>query len=565
MTQSTLFNEAISFHKEGKLERAADAYRAVLKDEPEHLTALHMLGVIERDAGNTIESRLLLAKAEELSADSAELSFDIGLLLIRSGEPKVAVQYFTKAVTLDPKLGPGWHYLGRLYRRQCEPEKAEHCLNIALLILKTSASSELELAHVELALGKAEDARSRIEALIQNNNTVPEYWSALSRAHLSQGSGDDAIVTMKRSIELNDDRLEDHLNLAQMYQEYGSRDDVMACYQTMANKWPETYQVAVNQAGYLFSVGQFEDAWGYYRERHKRLGPKGRDLTTDVPEWNGEDIADKKLILTMDQGLGEQILFMRFVPELCSRAEVLAVEVDRRLLPMARRTFPGVNFVPWTKPTHEDVLRDDADFHGVLGDFGLILRERTEDFDSTPPRFEPDPDLASQWRDKIRSQSEGKVIVGLSYASEKSAMVLEKSVALSQLSGFAALEGVTFVNLQYGRCREYLNQWAKDVGLTLLDFPEMDPTHDLDAHAAMILATDLVVSVSTATAHISAGLGHPTWVLLPRAQPSFFYWSKVGDCETWYPSAKTISPDSVENWDTVAYRLAQMVAAAKGY
>lgn len=561
MSQAALLNEAITFHKEGKLDRAADAYRAVLKDEPENLTALHMLGVIERDAGNVIDARLLLAKAEELSADSAELSFDIGLLLIRSGESKVAVQYFTKAVTLDPDLGPGWHYLGRLYRRQCEPEKAEHCLNIAILILKTSAQSELELAHVELTLGKAKDALPRLEALIQTSQKVPEYWSALSQAHWSMGSQDDAIVAMKRAVELKDDRFDDLYSLARMYITRGAGDDAMAIYDGMRMRWPESFTTSVVQAGYLFSISQFEDAWHLYRERHKRLGPKGRNLDTDVPEWNGEDITDKKLILTIDQGLGEQILFMRFIPELCSRAEVLAVEVDRRLLPMVRRTFPGVNFVPWAKPAHDEVSRGDADFYGVLGDFGLILREQSDDFDTAPPRFVPDPDLVAHWRDKIRSQSEGKVFVGLSYASEKSPMALEKSVALFQLSGLAAVEGATFVNLQYGRCRELLNQWADDVGIELLDFPEMDPMHDLDAHAAMILATDLVVSVSTATAHVSAALGHPTWVLLPQAQPSFFYWSKAGEGETWYPSATKITPSSAGNWDIVAYKIAEMIAA----
>lgn len=559
MTQTALLNEAITFHKEGKLDRAADAYRVVLKDEPANLTALHMLGVIERDAGNVIDARLLFAKAEELSSDSAELSFDIGLLLVRSGEPKVAVQYFTKAVTLDPKLGPGWHYLGRLYRRQCEPEKAEQCFQEAISILRTSASSELEMAHVECSLGKVDEARARVLALLGGNESVPEYWSALSQALWHLGSLGEAISAVKRAIALKDNRLEDELNLARMYQERGSGDEATAIYQDLTKRNPENYKVAVNQAGHLFSIGQFEDAWKLYRQRYKRLGPKGRELKTDVPEWNGEDISGKKLILTMDQGLGEQILFMRFVPELCSRAEVLAVEIDRRLLPMARRTFPGVNFVPWTKPTHEDVLRDDADFHGVLGDFGLALRTRAEDFNVAPPRFEPDSDSATQWRDKIRGAAGSDFVVGLSYASEKSPMSMEKGVALSQLSGLAALEGVRFVNLQYGRCREYLNQWAKDVGLTLLDFPEMDPTHDLDAHAAMILATDLVVSVSTATAHISAAFGHPTWVLLPKAQPSFLYWSQAGDNATWYPSVTTITPGTGENWNIVADKITEVI------
>jgi ADP-heptose:LPS heptosyltransferase len=92
----------------------------------------------------------------------------------------------------------------------------------------------------------------------------------------------------------------------------------------------------------------------------------------------------------------------------------------------------------------------------------------------------------------------------------------------------------------------------------------MDPTHDLDTHAAMILATDLVVSVSTATAHIAAVLGHPTWVLLPRAQPSFLYWSKAGDNETWYSSVTKITPGPGENWGIVSDKIVEMIETCQG-
>lgn len=560
MTERNSLEEALSFHREGNLGRAADAYRATLQDDPGNLTALHMFGVLERDSGNLIEARLLLAKAEELSLDSAELSFDIGLLLLRSGEPKVAVQYFKKAVQLDPKLGPGWFYLGRLYRHQCEPEKAEQCLVQAVELLNSSPSTALELVKVELTLGKLEQAQARLDFLKEVKKEDADYWSVRAQLFALLGRLDDAIDARQKALAIDGDRIDDLISLARLNFEQGNAEEAEALYQGMSRRWPDNNKIPIIRADSLLSLGKYDQAWEGYSNRHNRLGAGGRELAPAVPQWNGEDVSGKRLVLTMDQGLGEQILFLRFIPELQTVADVVAVELDRRLLRLARRTFSDVNFVPWTKPTHEDVLQQDVDFHGVIGDFGRVLRRHATDFEKTPPFLKADPELMELWRRKIRGECGTDFIVGLSYASEKSPMPVETSVALSSLSKLSSLKGVKFLNLQYGNCRHLLNQWANDVGLNMLDFADVDPTRDLDEHAALILSTDLVVSVSTAAAHMSAGLGHPTWVLLPPAEPSFVHWSNVGGRSVWYPGVETITPKSGETWDIVADRLSGLIA-----
>lgn len=562
MNEGKFIQEALSFHREGDLGRAAGAYRSALSEDPENLTALHMLGVIERDAGNLVEARLLLAKAEDLSLDSAELSFDIALLLLRGAELKVAAQYFKKAVQLDPKLGPAWFYLGRLQRQQCEPEKAEHALLQAVDHLQASPSAVLELVRVELTLGKVAEAQSRLESLKDTKSEDAAYWSIWAQIYALSGRHDEAVTAVKNAIGLNADSVDYHFKLARLYIDQGLFEDAQDVYRTMAARWPDDYKIPMTQADLLFALGAYDKAWACYNSRHKRLGPYGRALETEVPQWNGEDVAGKRLILTMDQGLGEQVLFSRFIPELQECAEVLAVELDRRLLRLARRTFPDINFVPWTKPTHQDVLRQDADFHGAMGDFGRALRPSEKDFRKSPPVLQADAELVAQWREKVRAETGPEFVVGFSYASEKSPMAIEKSVALSCLTKLKSIKGVKFLNLQYGSCRQSLNQWAKEIGIEMLDFAETDPTRDLDEHAALIRATDLVVSVSTAVAHMSAALGHPTWVLLPPEEPSFLYWRSIDGQSIWYPTVQTIRPKVNETWDIVADRLSDAIDQA---
>ncbi|MDG2244034.1 MAG: tetratricopeptide repeat protein [Rhodospirillaceae bacterium] len=563
MTTQDIINQALSFHKRKDLNRAARLYRIALDNDPKALTALHMLGVIDRDAGRTKEAISLLSLAHEIAPKNAEVCFDLGLVLVQTGQNKVAIDALSLAVSLNPEQGAGWYHLGRLYRMRCEPEKAEQCFRKSYELTNGNPASVIELAKAEAALGKFEGARVRLEELLAAEADNSDYLAVFAQILWQSGNLDEALVAIDRAIELKDGNRKYYFVLLGMLEEKADDERITKLYEEMRQRWSDDYLVQRNQAEHYFSRCKYDEAWQLYRHSHRRLGPNGRNLKTEVPGWAGEPIEDQRLVLTLDQGLGEQILFLRFVPEIAAKADVLAVELDTRLIAFAKRSFPGIHFVPWIKPTHPDVLDDSADFHGVLGDFGQVLRKSMNDFSSSPPTLTADPDKAAYWNGRVRAEAGSDPVIGLSHASEKSIMAMEKSIGLSQLNGLSDVKGIKFLNLQYGDSRERLNEWASDIGITLLDFPETDPTKDIDDHAALIKATDLVVSVSTATAHFSAAMGHPTWVLLPYAQAHFLYWSGGEQTSIWYPSVTTLTPKPGKGWQFVVDRLVDAIPTLK--
>lgn len=563
MTTQDIINQALSFHKQGDLDRAASLYRTVLDGDPKALTALHMLGVIDRDAGRTKEAISLLSSAHEVAPKNAEVCFDLGLVLLQTGQQKVAVEALSLAVNLNPDQAAGWHHLGRLHRKQCEPEKAEQCFQKSYELTAGNPASVIELAKAEAVLGKFEDARSRLEVLLAAEADNPDYLAVFAQILWQSGDLDGALVAINRAIEIKGGNRKYYFVLLGMLEEKADDEKIAKLYEEMGQRWPDDYLVQRNQAEHYFARCKYDEAWQLYRHSHRCLGSNGRNLKTEVPGWAGEPIEGRRLVLTMDQGLGEQLLFLRFIPEIAAKADVLAVELDRRLIAFAQRSLPEVHFVPRVKPTHPDVLDDSADFHGVLGDFGQVLRKSADDFSKSPPKLTADPDKVAYWNKRIRAAAGSDPVIGLSHASEKSIMAMEKSIGLSQLNGLSAFDGVKFLNLQYGDSRERLNEWADDIGIPLLDFPETDPTKDIDDHAALIKATDLVVSVSTATAHFSAAMGHPTWVLLPYAQAHFLYWSGGEETSIWYPTVTTLTPKPGEGWQFVIDRLADAIQTLK--
>ena len=78
------------------------------------------------------------------------------------------------------------------------------------------------------------------------------------------------------------------------------------------------------------------------------------------------------------------------------------------------------------------------------------------------------------------------------------------------------INGIRFVNLQYGDCAEEIAVVNKQFSVSLYDDETVDPLKDMDRFAAQVAAMDLVVTVSNSTAPLAGGLGIPVWGLLSK-------------------------------------------------
>ena len=97
---------------------------------------------------------------------------------------------------------------------------------------------------------------------------------------------------------------------------------------------------------------------------------------------------------------------------------------------------------------------------------------------------------------------------------------------------------VAFVSLQYGQAAADTEAFRKETGIDIYRDPEIDPLADIDGQAAQIAALDMVVTVSTASAHIAGALGVPTLILLPEDWGQLWYWGAAGERTPWYPSVR---------------------------
>lgn len=153
-----ILDRAIQHHKAGQLEAAETAYRKVLQTQPEHATALHMLGVLEYQAGRHESSIALITRAEAQTPHDAGLHINLGNALQACGRLEEAAASFMKAIEISPGLSLSYNNLGNALRLQGKLEQAVAAFHQALDIDNTYTEAHVNLAIVHQAMGETEKA-----------------------------------------------------------------------------------------------------------------------------------------------------------------------------------------------------------------------------------------------------------------------------------------------------------------------------------------------------------------------------------------------------------------------
>jgi len=263
-------------------------------------------------------------------------------------------------------------------------------------------------------------------------------------------------------------------------------------------------------------------------------------------KWHGEDLAGKKLLIWGEQGFGDAIQFVRFVPQIAQRVHsaggMLIYCCFAELLPLFNRTLAlyGVPLLP-----NDMQLLPEFDFHLPVGSLPLALGI-TLDTLLAPQRYlEPDPVRAAWWRAQL--PKDGRLKVGLAWSGSRTHQrnPLRAVPPALYAQAFAELPGVEFYSLQIDGADEVKAMSSQ--GLTLVDrTPEFK---SFDETAALICNLDLVITVCTSLAHLSGALGARTWLLLD-VNPHWV-WMQECDDSAWYPALTLYRQQEYADWSTL--------------
>ncbi len=307
----------------------------------------------------------------------------------------------------------------------------------------------------------------------------------------------------------------------------------------------------------LLSCGRLAEAWPHYAWRWQDLPaghhvPGGALARPDPASWRG-----RRVLLFPEQGLGDMLQFLRYVPLVMAQGAQVTVEIPAPLRRLAA-TLPGRPAVVVTGepvPPHDVAIP----LMNLPWAFGT-------DLSTIPggiPYFTPEPHAVATWRDRLArlpGQKIGLVWAGEPRAFDASAYRIDRrrSLKLAALAPLAQIPGVTFVSLQKGAGAAQAA--TPPPGMTLHDWTA--ELADYADTAALVQALDLVISVDTSPVHMAGSLGRPVWML--GRYDSCYRWLRDREGSPqgspWYPTLRHFRQATPGDWPAVIARVATALA-----
>jgi tetratricopeptide (TPR) repeat protein len=374
---------------------------------------------------------------------------------------------------------------------------------------------------------------------------------------------EEAAACFDKALELEPEMAQVHMNIGHVHKFQGDLMGAIEAYRQAVKSDPEYADGQMALGMSLLKAGHLQEGWEKFEWRWKtdQMAPRG----LKKPQWKGEDLTNKTILVYAEQGLGDIIQFAPFAGVLAARFSRCKIIIEARQ-PVKRllQTIPEVHSVVnvGEKLPEIDYIIPMISLAGMMTpSINSIPEFKCEYFlkgddvevwaNKMTPLFEKCPD----------SLKVGICWAGMSRTSQPMAAKIDslRSATLAQFAPLAKIPGIAWVSLQKGPPSSQVQK--PPTGMTIGDFTE--DMYDFYETCCAIENCDLVISVDTAVVHAAAAIGKPTW-LLSRWDGC---WRWFGDREDspWYPSLRQFVQPSPHDWDgmiqNVAVELEKLVQA----
>jgi tetratricopeptide (TPR) repeat protein len=471
---ASLLDRAVTLHQAGDVVAAIPLYRAFLVARPQDVQADHLLGLALWQAGEQAEGLARVAAAAEKAPDAPSIQNNYGGLLKAMGQHREAERAFRRALAAKADFADAWS----------------------------------NLAAVLVDLGRAADAVTAGRRAIALAPDKADGWTNLSVALLEIGRAGEAERCQRRAIALAPGLAVAHANLGTLLRRIGQRQGAVDCFVAATRLDPHQPVARLNLGLDHLAHGRLAIGWDFYADRF-RAGHRQPAAPRPLPNWRGEPLAGRRLLIRPEQGLGDEIMFAAAVPDPGRLGGVVILELDPRLVPLAARARPDIQVVPTGSMVDADIQVAAGDLAGLLagGDLGGFTGR---------PWLRADQGAVAAWRRRLDDFAPGCLRVGFCWRSGLlSAGRADMYSRLKDWGPLFALPGICWVPLQYDLAEPAT---AAELAATGRDFATpsvlggvLDLRDDQDGVAALMGALDLVISAGTAVSELAGALGVPVW------------------------------------------------------
>ena len=604
-----MFQDAMTLHQQGRFEEAQLLYENVLRVDPSNADAWHLSGLIYLQRQEFEASASRVGEAIKLNPSNPAYYVNHGIALKGNGQLDAALLSYDLAIALEPKFAAAHYSRGNVLSELKEFEAAVASFDRTIALQPGDPLAYMNRGSALRSLkqyASAVDSFDRVIAIQPNNadahfsrgtalygadrlsEAIESYDQAIAlnpnhaQAHFNRGialkamqKNDAALISYEQAIATDPNYAEAYYNRGLLLQDQKKFDLAIASFERACSIQPSYFeahlgcalaQSACNQLDSAVATceraiaiqpesaeahwckslalllgGQLDRGWELYEWRW-RLKISTENRSFQEPMWTGlQSLQGKSIYIHHEQGFGDALQFCRYAKLLAARGARVIMEVPPHLMGVLK-TLHGVSELIAIRSTAPVF-----DYQCALLSLPMAFKTTIDNIPAEDSYLRSDEQLVSHWNQILGPKT--KTRVGVVWCGNPTHQNdHNRSIALSTL-----LEGipdsVEVVSLQ---------KEVRDIDHAVLECHSHvrhfgEALRDFSDTAALCSLMDVVVSVDTSVAHLSAALGKPTWILLPF-NPDW-RWLLDREDSPWYPSVKLYRQHALGDWEQVREKL----------
>ncbi len=526
----------------GRFEDAIRHYQRALAIRPDLAEAHNNLGYALQSLGRHEQAAAHYEKALGIVPDYAEARNNFGNALQLLGRSEEAIAQFEKALVIRPNYAEAHKNFGNVLGALGRNEEAIAHYEKAIAITPTYPEARESLGNALRALERHEEAIGQFEQALALRPEHPEAHNGLGLALAALDRHEEAIAHYEQAIAIKPDYADAHGNLGNALWALGRNKEAVASHDRALAIKPDLAAARWNKCHVYLSIGDWVRGFRDYEcrwEAQPKNSPK-RNFTQ--PLWLGEKaLAGRRILLHAEQGLGDTLMSVRYVPQVVEAGAAVTLEVQ----PALQSLLAQIDGVSQVLAKGEPL--PGFDVHCPLMSLPLAFGTTLETVPAEVPYLEAQQDRVLEWRHRVRDV--GLPRIGIVWRGNWRADA-SRSIPLQTFLGISSPH-IQLISLQKeipDDDKAFLQQ--HDV----LYFDE-EIHKDFSDTAALIALTDLVVSIDTSVAHLAGAMGKPVWI--PLRLSAEWRWLQDRNDSVWYPTARLFRQPASGDWKSVIARVRQ--------
>ncbi|WP_293057088.1 tetratricopeptide repeat protein, partial [Okeania sp. SIO2B3] len=566
------FHLAYQYYQQKNFIEAEKICRIILAEKPQDFDVLHLLAVLENLAGRNEVAIQLLNQVINLHPNSSQAYSNLAKLMKKEGCLEEAIAHYQTAISLETNDSSNYSNLGNILKDEGRLEEAIAHYQKAISLEPNDSSNYSNLGNILKNEGRLEEAIAHYQKAISLEPNNSTNYSNLGLIFLEKGEIDSAIINYENSRKINPENSQTNLNLGVAWKKKGDLSKASTYYQQAINLQPDYAQAYNNLGSILQEEGNLNESIFYYQKAielepdfpaaHLNLSlvllllgdlksgfqeynwrwqvEKYVSLIQPEKLWDGSNLVGKTILIYAEQGYGDTIQFIRYLPLVKQQGGQIILVCQKPLVKLLEK-IPGID-----KCIEEKINLVDLDVHAPLLELPRIFGTT---LDNIPP---PIQNLNIPHTKLIKLEYPAGIFlkVGIVWATRvDSQTYAQRSCKLTDFQSILDITGITFYSLQ--------KEPGEDIQLleTLPIFNLSSQLNDFADTAGIITQLDLVITVDTAVAHLAGTLGKPVWILLPFVPD--WRWMLDRNDSPWYPTARLFRQPKIGDWHSVFIQVKQ--------